>query len=55
MLELAAEGLIHKEIANRMCISALTVKNHLVAIFDALGPRTVAGAVAKALRDGLIE
>lgn len=55
VLRLTADGLTRKEIAGQLCVSPFTVKHHLVAVFDALGPRTAAGAVAKALREGLIQ
>lgn len=54
VLGLMAEGLVYKEIAVCLRISVNTVRNHEIAIYDALGPRTAAGAVAKALRTGLL-
>lgn len=54
VLTLLADGLEQKEIAVRLGISPYTVRNLAVAIFDKLGVHNVAGAVAKALREGLI-
>jgi len=36
VLQLASEGLSHREIAFKLGVSYQTVKNHMVAIFDKL-------------------
>lgn len=55
ILHLAADGLSNKEIARRLGIVERTVKDHWERIFAALAVRTRAGAVARAIRLGLIE
>ncbi|PWH14643.1 MAG: hypothetical protein DDG60_07775 [Anaerolineae bacterium] len=49
VLELLAQGLTNKEIAERLVITTNTVKRHLKAIFEKLDVHTRAGAAAKAL------
>jgi DNA-binding NarL/FixJ family response regulator len=48
VLELLAQGLTNKEIAELLVISANTVKRHLKAIFDKLNIHTRAAAAARA-------
>ena len=52
LLELIAQGLSNKEIAERAFVSANTVKTHLSRVFDKLGARrrTQAVQLGKALR-----
>lgn len=54
VMELAAEGLLVKQIALRLDLSPLTVKNHLARIRRRLGATDKAHAVATALRAGLL-
>lgn len=54
VLNLLADGLQKKEIAVRLRIATDTVKAHTVAIFDKLGPRNAAGAVAEGFHRGLL-
>jgi DNA-binding CsgD family transcriptional regulator len=49
------EGLSNKEVARRLGISQHTVKFHLEAVFTKLDAGSRAEAVAKGLRQGLIE
>jgi DNA-binding NarL/FixJ family response regulator len=54
VLELLTGGVTNKEIANTLCISENTVKNHLRNILDKLHLENRVQAVAFALREGLI-
>ena len=54
VMELAAEGLLVKQIAVQLGLSPLTVKNHLARIRRRLGATDKAHAVATALRAGLL-
>ena len=54
VMELAAEGLLVKQIALRLGLSPLTVKNHLARVRRRLGATDKAHAVATALRAGLL-
>jgi DNA-binding NarL/FixJ family response regulator len=54
LLELAAEGLVGPMIAQELVISTATVRTHFRNIYAKLGVRDRAGAVAKAMRLGLI-
>ena len=54
ILRLMAEGLIKKEIADRLDISVHTVSTHIRSIYEKLHVNTNTGAVAKALREDLI-
>jgi DNA-binding NarL/FixJ family response regulator len=55
VLELLAEGLRNKEIAQRMNRSSRTIEHHLATIFGKLGVNTRADAVSAAQRLGLAE
>lgn len=54
ILRLAASGLTNKEIADRLHLSAHTVKTHLRRVLDKLHARNRAQAAALAARHGLI-
>jgi DNA-binding NarL/FixJ family response regulator len=54
ILALLADGLINKQIAARLGISANTVKTHLELLFDKLGVATRAEAVATGVKRGLL-
>lgn len=55
VLQLAAQGCPGREIAERLVVSPATVRTHFEHIYDKYGVSDRAGAVAKALREGLIE
>lgn len=55
VLTLLAAGMKRPGIAERLCIARETVRAHCTAIFERLGVHSAAGAVAKALREGLIQ
>ncbi len=54
VLQLAAEGLSGPNISARLFVSQGTVKSHFQNIYDKLGVRDRAGAVARGLRIGFI-
>jgi DNA-binding NarL/FixJ family response regulator len=54
ILEQMARGLVNKEIADVLDISPHTVVNHLRSIYSKLHVNTNTGAVAKAIREGLV-
>jgi DNA-binding NarL/FixJ family response regulator len=54
ILRLLAEGLQKKEIADALDLSAHTVSTHLRRVYTKLHVTTNTGAVAKALREGII-
>jgi DNA-binding NarL/FixJ family response regulator len=54
ILEQMAKGLVNKEIADVLDISPHTVINHLRSIYAKLHVNTNTGAVAKAIREGLV-
>jgi DNA-binding NarL/FixJ family response regulator len=54
ILEQMAQGLVNKEIADVLGISTHTVINHLRRIYAKLHVNTNTGAVAKAIREGLV-
>jgi PAS domain S-box-containing protein len=55
VLQLGAEGLSSRAIAERLVVSPATVKSHFEHIYSKLDVRDRAAAVAIALRQGLIE
>ncbi len=54
VLQFMVEGLIKKEIADRLDLSVHTVDSHLRSIYQKLEVNTRTGAVAKALRERLL-
>lgn len=54
VLSLAASGLTDAQIADSLCLSAKTVKNHLRSVYTKLGARTRTSAVVVAVRQGLL-
>ena len=54
VLQLAADGLMNKEIADKLVISEKTVKNHITNIFSKLRVNDRTQAVIYALRKGLV-
>ena len=54
VLRLLADGLTKKEVADQLELSPHTVDNYLRRIYRKLHVNTLGGAVAKALRDGLL-
>ena len=54
VLQLAAEGDSVEEIAAALVLSPGTIRTHLGSIYAKLGAKSRAGAVATALREGLI-
>jgi ATP/maltotriose-dependent transcriptional regulator MalT len=54
VLQLAAEGLSTSAIADRLVLSPATVKTHFSNVYEKFGVAGRAGAVAKAMRLGLI-
>jgi DNA-binding NarL/FixJ family response regulator len=53
VLELAVQGLVVKEIAERLGLSYYTVDNHLRSVYTKLQVHTRGGAVAKAMSERL--
>jgi DNA-binding NarL/FixJ family response regulator len=54
ILQLMTTGLIKKEIADRLTLSVHTVDTYLRRIYEKLAVNTRTGAVAKALKEGLV-
>ena len=54
ILRLMADGLLKKEIADRLALSVHTVSTHMRRVYEKLHVGTNTGAVAKALREGII-
>jgi DNA-binding NarL/FixJ family response regulator len=55
ILELLVQGLIKKEIAQRLALSVHTVDSHVRSIYDKLQVHTRTGAVSKAVRENLCQ
>lgn len=54
LLQYVADGLSTTDVADRMCISPKTVKNHLASIYDKLDARDKTQAVLTAVRLGIV-
>lgn len=54
VLELAAAGLSNRDLAAKLMVSEATVKTHLHHVFTKLGAESRQGAIATALKRGLI-
>jgi two-component system nitrate/nitrite response regulator NarL len=54
VLQLMTMGLIKKEIADQLTLSIHTVDTYLRRIYEKLEVNTRTGAVAKALKEGLL-
>jgi len=55
VLEWLAEGMSNKAIAERLAISAQTVKFHVASVIAKLGAGNRTGAVRRAVRNGLLD
>ena len=53
IVRLVSEGLSNKDIADRLCISNITVRHHLTSIFDKLGVSNRQKLLIRAHQDGL--
>lgn len=54
VLRLVAQGLSNREIAKSLFLSEMTIKSHLVHVYDKLGVRSRTAAVANARQRGLL-
>ena len=54
MIVLIGQGLTNKDIANRLCISGITVRHHLTIIFDKLGVTSRQKLLIRAHHYGLV-
>jgi DNA-binding NarL/FixJ family response regulator len=55
VIGLIGQGLSNKDIADRLCISGITVRHHLTNIFDKLGVTTRQKLLIRAHQYGLVE
>lgn len=55
VIALIGQGLSNKDIAERLCISGITVRHHLTSIFDKLGVTTRQKLLIRAHQYGLVE
>ena len=55
ILGLVAQGYSSPEIGRQLFVSVATVKSHLAHLYEKLGVSNRAGAVAQALRHGLVD
>jgi DNA-binding NarL/FixJ family response regulator len=53
VVRLIGEGLSNKDIADRLCISSITVRHHLTSIFDKLGVSNRQKLLIRAHQQGL--
>lgn len=54
ILQLVAQGMKNKEIADKLCISEFTARNHVINLLDKLGTRDRTEATAVAIKRGLV-
>ncbi len=54
ILQLVAQGMKNKEIADKLCISEFTARNHVISLLEKLGSRDRTEATAVALKRGLV-
>jgi len=54
ILQLVAQGLKNREIADRLCISEFTARNHVISLLEKLGSRDRTEATAVAIKRGLV-
>lgn len=54
ILKLVAQGMNNLEIADKLCISRNTVRNHVISLLEKLGTRDRTEATAVAIRRGLV-
>jgi len=54
VVRLISEGLSNKDIADRLCISSITVRHHLTSIFDKLGVSNRQKLLIRAHQHGLV-
>ena len=54
ILQLVAQGMKNKEIADKLCISEFTARNHVISLLDKLGTRDRTEATAVAIKRGLV-
>lgn len=55
IIALIGQGLSNKDIADRLCISGITVRHHLTSIFDKLGVATRQKLLIRAHQYGLVD
>jgi DNA-binding NarL/FixJ family response regulator len=53
-MQLVAQGMKNKEIADKLCISVFTARNHVINLLDKLGTRDRTEATAVAIKRGLV-
>jgi DNA-binding NarL/FixJ family response regulator len=54
ILQLVAQGMKNKEIADKLCISEFTARNHVISLLEKLGTRDRTEATAVAIKRGLV-
>lgn len=54
ILQFVAQGMKNREIAEKLCISEFTVRNHVINLLEKLGTRDRTEATAVAIRQGLV-
>ena len=55
IIRCVSQGLSNKDIADRLCISSITVRHHLTAIFDKLGVPNRKKLIVHAHERGLVD